>query len=203
QDVRSPGGDGSPLLDAEPVLLVDDGDRERAELDVLLDQRVRADDEVGPAAGERSPRGGVLPSGQRARQEEAADAEPCAERLDGEEMLLGERLRRRHQRALMTAFHGAKQGVQGHDRLAGAHVPLEETLHRARPGEIPPDLPNRVLLLRREHEWQQRAIPLDQRALLPERRRLSALLELLPPPQQPELEQQELLERKALAGRLG
>ena len=34
------------LLDAEAVLLVDDGDREVAELDALLDQRVRADDDV-------------------------------------------------------------------------------------------------------------------------------------------------------------
>ena len=35
------------LLDAEAVLLVDDGDREVAQLDALLDQRVRADDDVG------------------------------------------------------------------------------------------------------------------------------------------------------------
>ena len=37
------------LLDAEAVLLVDDRDREVAELDALLDQRVRADDDVAPA----------------------------------------------------------------------------------------------------------------------------------------------------------
>ena len=35
------------LLDAEAVLLVDDGDGEVAQLDALLDQRVRADDDVG------------------------------------------------------------------------------------------------------------------------------------------------------------
>ena len=44
QDVRRASlGERLPLLDAEAVLLVDDGDREVGELDVALDQRVRAD----------------------------------------------------------------------------------------------------------------------------------------------------------------
>ena len=34
------------LLDAEAVLLVDDGDREVAEVDAFLDERMRADDDV-------------------------------------------------------------------------------------------------------------------------------------------------------------
>ena len=34
------------LLDAEAMLLVDDRDREVRELDALLDQRVRADDDL-------------------------------------------------------------------------------------------------------------------------------------------------------------
>ena len=42
------------LLDAEAVLLVDDGDREVAQLDALLDQRVRADDDVGARALRRA-----------------------------------------------------------------------------------------------------------------------------------------------------
>ena len=40
-------GERLPLLDAEAVLLVDDGDREVAQLDAFLDERVRADDDVG------------------------------------------------------------------------------------------------------------------------------------------------------------
>ena len=44
---RAPLAQRLALLDAEPVLLVDDGDREIAQLDVLLDERVRADDDVG------------------------------------------------------------------------------------------------------------------------------------------------------------
>ena len=40
------------LVDAEAVLLVDDGKAEVAERDVLLEQRMRADDDVDRARGE-------------------------------------------------------------------------------------------------------------------------------------------------------
>ena len=44
EDVRAASlGEGGTLLDAEAVLLVDDGDREVGELHLALDQRVRAD----------------------------------------------------------------------------------------------------------------------------------------------------------------
>jgi hypothetical protein len=45
--------EGRALADAEAVLLVDHGDRERGELDGLLDQGVGADDELGLPGGER------------------------------------------------------------------------------------------------------------------------------------------------------
>jgi len=52
------------LLDAEPVLLVDDDQSEVGEPDVLLEQRVRADHDAGVAGehvGERrTPRGDTL-----------------------------------------------------------------------------------------------------------------------------------------------
>ncbi len=41
-----------PLIDAEPVLLVDDGQREVAILDRLLEQRMRADHDGDAAARE-------------------------------------------------------------------------------------------------------------------------------------------------------
>ena len=47
QDVRRRPAERPPLLDAETVLLVDDGDREGAELDLLLDERVRAHRKIG------------------------------------------------------------------------------------------------------------------------------------------------------------
>ena len=52
-------------MHAEAVLLVDDGEREIAERDVLLEQRVGADQEVDVA--EREPVEDVLALARRAR----------------------------------------------------------------------------------------------------------------------------------------
>ena len=41
-------------MHAEAVLLVDDGEREIAERDLVLEQRVGADDEIDLAGGERA-----------------------------------------------------------------------------------------------------------------------------------------------------
>ena len=41
-----------PLVQAEPVLLVDDGERQVGERHALLDQRVRADHQVDRAVGD-------------------------------------------------------------------------------------------------------------------------------------------------------
>ena len=112
------------LLDAEAVLLVDDGDGEVAQLDALLDERVRADDDVGADGGV------ALALRRRARQQRARDAELEAEVGDGEEVLLGERLGRRHQRALASVLDRAQQRVQRDDGLAGADVALQQPLHR-------------------------------------------------------------------------
>ena len=40
-------------MHAEAVLLVDDGEREIAERDIVLEQRMGADDEIDIAGGER------------------------------------------------------------------------------------------------------------------------------------------------------
>ena len=54
EDVRAaPLGERRALLDAEAVLLVDDGDGEVAEADLLLDQRVRADGDLHVARGDQ------------------------------------------------------------------------------------------------------------------------------------------------------
>ncbi len=44
-----------PLMHAEAVLLVDDGERQIAERDIVLEQRMGADDEIDIAGGERRP----------------------------------------------------------------------------------------------------------------------------------------------------
>ena len=121
------------LLDAEAVLLVDDCDREIGELDVALDQRVRADGEVGGAVRQL---GADLLRTDRAGQQHRAHAERRAERLDRQEVLLGQGFGRRHQRSLPAGLDRAQECVERDDRLAGADVALQQALHRHRLREV-------------------------------------------------------------------
>ena len=184
------------LLDAEAVLLVDDRDSEIAQLDAFLNQRVRADHDVGVhGSGARLLRGG-------ARQQRARDAELGAQAFDGEEVLLGQRLGRCHQCALTSVLDGTHQRVERHDGLARADVTLQEPLHRNRPCEVGVDLPHRLLLIRRERERQRLPIALDQVTRVAERRRERSLA-CGGPPGDPHLKEQQLFEREPLPADLG
>ncbi len=79
-----------------------------------------------------------------------ADADLAAELLDREEVLLGQRLGRRHQRAAVAAFDRAQERVQRDHGLARADVALEEPLHRRGAAEVGVDLGDRALLVGRE-----------------------------------------------------
>src|SRR5260370_686688 len=82
---RPAGAERAPLLDAEPVLLVDDGNREVAEIDTLLDQSVRSDQQA------RARGALAVPLADRARQQADGDAELAAVALERQEMLFRER----------------------------------------------------------------------------------------------------------------
>ena len=71
----APLGERGALLDAEAVLLVDDGDGEVAEADLLLDQRVRADRDLHVARRDQLAHVRVLLRAERAREERDAHAE--------------------------------------------------------------------------------------------------------------------------------
>ena len=118
-----------------------------------------------------------------------------------EEVLLGERLGRRHQRALAAVLDRAQQRVERDDRLARADVALQQPLHRHRALEVGVDLARRLLLVRRERERQRLAVALDQLAGRAERRRERALA-LGGAARDADLEQQQLLEREPLPARL-
>ena len=55
-------------------------------------------------------------------------------------VLFGEHLGRRHQRTLMPALHRGQHRADGHQRLAGTDVALQQTMHRMRAGEVVLDL---------------------------------------------------------------
>ena len=182
------------LLDAEAVLLVDHGDGEVAQVDALLDERMRADEDA---------RAGVaLALRHRAGQQPDADADLPAELLDRQEVLLGQRLGRRHQRAAVAAFYGAQQRVERDDRLPRADVALEEPLHRRGPAEVGVDLGDRAFLVGRELERQRLPVALDQVTGRVERRRDHVLLAAVTA-QQAELECEQLVEGQPAAASLG
>ena len=65
-------------------------------------------------------------------------------------MLLGQDLRRRHERGLVPRLDGGEDGEGGDDGLARAHVALQEAVHRVGLGHVGADLPPHALLGGRE-----------------------------------------------------
>ena len=129
-----------PLANAEAVLFVDHDESERAELDPLLDERVRAHDEVGLAA--RDPRPRLLAAAPRGRphQDLQRAGQVAEEVADPPGVLLGEDLGRRHQRGLAPALDGQEHGEERDQGLSGADVSLEHAVHAAGGGHVGVDL---------------------------------------------------------------
>ena len=134
-------------MHAEAVLLVDHHEREVAERDRLLEQRVRADQNVDVA---------VLRARRESRRARAPFRGPvssatrkpagCGEALDGLQVLAGQQLGRRHQRGLRAGLDRRRHGEQRHHRLAAADIALQQPQHAVRAGEIRIDLGKRALL---------------------------------------------------------
>ena len=156
---RGLGDERAALAHAEAVLLVDDGDGQRAERDRVLDQCVRPDDERALAAAQaveqvRAARCGCRAGQQRERHRLAAE-----EPLDRREVLLGERLGRRHQRRLVAVLDGAQHREQRDDRLAAADLAHQEALRRALARELRAELVDRRRLVAGQRERQPAGEP--------------------------------------------
>ena len=109
-------------------------------------------------------------------------------------VLLGEDLGGRHDRDLQPALERDERRQRRDQRLARAHVALQQPVHRLGPLQIGDDVAHGDLLPRRERERQQRPRLLAQRVVDPVGVRL-ALGEASPPSQQDAgLEREELLE---------
>ena len=207
QDVRSSAAalraadERVALLHAEAVLLVDDQQRELGEADILLQERVGADGDARLAGGDAGQRFAAFLGGQGSR-DELGGRQSADEPGRGLRVLRGERLRRRQEHALETGLRGAHQAVESDDRLARAHVALQQPPHRRLPAQVRVELVQRLELVSREREGQcveKGAAELSGRR---QRRRLEAKLLLLLVQQQPHLHQEQLLEHQALAGQL-
>ena len=130
QDVRAPPFDeGCPLRHPEPVLLVDDGDREIGEVDLLLDEGVRPDDDL------RIPRGDELPAAacSFARRElvrsvtrtpSGAHSSSTVRKCCSASVSVGAM-----SAPCRPALDRTEERVQRDDGLPGSDLALEETLH--------------------------------------------------------------------------
>ena len=202
--VRRLAVERAALVDAEAVLLVDDRDGEAVELDGGLDQRVRADEQLAARrwracrAGRRGGRRRVEPVSSAACTQLARH-----QRLQRGEVLLGERLGRRHQRRLRAVLDRAQHRVERDDGLARADLAHQQPLHRPAGREVARrSRPSRAAWspvgVNGSDSASQRAVSvggvrerLGARRLAPPRA----------PAQQRELEQQQLLEGEPHAGR--
>ena len=118
------------LGDAESVLLVDDREAESSELDILLDDRVGADDEprrTGCHALQHVASGFALSVAGEPGHTDTERFQPADELA---KVLVGEDFGGGHQGALPAVVDGDGRGERGDDRLAGADVALQQAVHR-------------------------------------------------------------------------
>ncbi len=184
------------------MLLVDDGDGEPGEADVGLDQRVGADDQPELARLEDRQRAAPVRGRGRAGQQRRRQRHPAEQPLERREVLVGERLGRRHQRRLLPRLERSQHRVEGDHRLAGADLAHQQPLHRPLGGEVGVDLGEGPHLVRGRLE-RKRAQPVaDERARLVERHRGPALVALAAAQCERRLMQEELLVGEPHAGRV-
>src|SRR4029077_13079443 len=116
--------------DPEAVFLVHDYQAQIFELDILLQQPVRSDQDID------APLGGLWENlryflrGQETTYHfntHRMIAKPMAKRL---EMLLRQNRCRRQHRDLLTTLHSEKSGPHGHFSLAIADVAADQAIHR-------------------------------------------------------------------------
>ena len=142
----------------------------------------------------------ALPAAGQPGDGDAERRQPADQLL---QVLLGEDLGRRHQRALPAGVDRARRGERRDDRLAGADVALQQAVHRHGAAEVGVDLGGDAPLRRASAGTAARRAA--RRAAPPRRggeRRRALALALALGEQLRELLREQLLELEALPGRM-
>ena len=131
-----------PLLlqHAETLLLVDDDEPEILELDVLLQQTMRADDDVDGAAAQPGERARDLVVADESRQLAHGDREGREALGERDEVLLAEHGRRHEHRHLTALDRGLESSANRELGLAETDVAADDAIHRARRLHVALDL---------------------------------------------------------------
>ena len=122
-------GQRQPLAHAEAMLLVDDGERQRLEHDVVLDQRMGADQKIDLAGFELRQELAPLLALLAAGEDRDPHAGALGQRRDGLDVLARENFGRRHQRRLLAGLDDGGGREQRNHGLAGADIALQQPQH--------------------------------------------------------------------------
>ena len=223
QHVRTGGllAQGGALHYAEPMLLVDHHEGKLRHLDGALDQRMSPDHDVDSAT--RQHRSYVifdalaLPSQQqrhRQRSIQASDID-CHDVLtvggwigsgeqlrDGQEMLLRQNLRRRHQGRLLALMRRGDHRGGGNRRFAAADVALKQAPHRPVGPDIGQNLIKGSCLRTRQLERQRRQELIDLLGRSDQRGAGALLTPLVLLSRDRQLHHEQLIERESITGSL-
>ena len=149
------GAEQQALMHAEAVLLVDHGEREIAEGDALLEQRMGADGDRrsrhSPARRARARRpGALLAAGQQGELQPGR----LRERRQPLGMLARQDFGRRHQHGLPAGLGGGCHRQQRDHRLAGADIALQQPQHALGLLHVVMDIGDRLALAFGQREGQ-------------------------------------------------
>ena len=133
-------------MHAEAVLLVDDGQSQIVERDVVLEQRVGADDQIDVAEHQPVEDGRALAAALAPGEDGDADAGGFGQRRDGLHVLARQNFGRRHEGGLAAGFDHRRCRDQRHYRFAGADVALQQSQHALRQRQVVDDVVDRPLL---------------------------------------------------------
>ena len=124
-------------------------------IDLLLEQRVGADDELDLAGSEATQHLAALRPAFAARQDRDVDAGRCGKRRNRRVVLAREKFGRRHQRRLPAGFDHGGGSKQRHHGLAGADVALQQPQHALRLAKVGGDVVDGLQLRFREPVGQR------------------------------------------------
>ncbi len=144
-----------PLADAEFVLFVDDHEAQIGELHVVLHHSMGPQDDVDLSLGQ--PVEDLLAIGrlQSAREQRPPHTAGLQDGPQRPGMLLGEDLRRRHERRLVAVRDAQQHRVDRGDGLSAPDVPLHEAVHRPFPGHVVSNLFDDPSLAARQLEREE------------------------------------------------
>ena len=138
------------MRDAEALLLVHDEQAEVAELHILREQTVSADDDLDLAGGEILERRLLLRLGAEPADHVGAYRERREPVLQGLQVLEREHGGRREDGDLLAVHHRLERGAHRHFGLAIADVAAQQPIHRRRRLHVALDVGDRRALIGRE-----------------------------------------------------